>query len=74
MKQCASKSCPLNPILTVLLKDDIKLSTVVPHITHNVNCSVASVSEALKVAGVVPRLKEEGFDNNILGNYGNSFM
>ncbi len=62
IKQCASKSCPLDTIPTVLLKDDIILSAVVPHITHIVNCSLESgqVPGALKVARVVPRLKKEG--------------
>ena len=71
IKNCAPKSCSLDPLPTALLKDDSVLPLVAPYITHIINKSLESgiVPDDFKVAQVVPLLKKEGLDKNIFSNY-----
>ena len=63
------KSCPLDPLLSSLLKDCV--DTLLPTITNIVNASLQSgtVSHALKTARVLPLLKAASLDLEELRNY-----
>ena len=64
-----SKSCPLDPIPTSLLKEC--LGVLLPHITCIINLSLASgvVPPNFKMARVIPTLKNTTLDANQLGSY-----
>ena len=64
-----SKSCPLDPIPTFLLKDF--LEELLPAITTIINASLntASVPISFKKAVVTPLLKKQSLDPDVLGNY-----
>jgi hypothetical protein len=65
----ASKSCPLDPIPTSLLKDN--LNVLLPSITKVINLSLASgvVPNELKDALVMPLLKKASLDPDNLKNF-----
>ena len=64
-----TKTCDLDPIPTSLLK--VSNDTVLPALLHIVNLSLVTslLSQNLKVACIVPRLKRESLDINDLKNY-----
>ena len=64
-----SKTCDLDPIPTRLLK--VCIDTVLPDLLHIVNLSLVTglLSQNLKVACIVPRLKRESLDINDQKNY-----
>ncbi|XP_072018306.1 uncharacterized protein [Amphiura filiformis] len=65
----AAKSCPLDPIPSVILKQC--LEAVLPTITRLVNTSLLTgeMPSGLKVARVIPLLKKSSLDQEELKNY-----
>jgi len=71
IKQSPSKSCPLDPMPTWLLKDDSVLQAVALTLTKCINESLSSgtVPTCHKKAIVSPLLKKPGLDENTLKNF-----
>ena len=69
LRNIPPKSCQLDPIPTVLLKDCS--STFAPIISQIVNLSIdqAEVPTCLKIAHVTPLLKKSSLDPEVLQNY-----
>ena len=69
IKTSPSKSCPLDPIPTFLLKDC--LEELLPVITTIINASLytALVPISFKKAVVTPLLKKQSLEPDVLGNY-----
>ena len=69
LRGMGTKSCPLDPIPTWLLKNC--LAELLPMITMIVNLSLqtASFPSILKAALVRPLLKKASLDSDVLGNY-----
>ena len=69
IKTSPSKSCPLDPIPTFLLKDC--LEELLPAITTIINASLytALVPISFKKAVVTPLLKKQSLEPDVLGNY-----
>jgi hypothetical protein len=69
IRSSPSKSCPLDPIPTALMKEC--LSVLLPHITRIMNLSLSSgiVPSSYKVARVIPTLKRPTLDQNQMSNY-----
>ena len=71
IKRSPTKTCPLDPMPTWLLKDKSILRCLLPVITRIINMSLSSgsVPRGFKNANVRPILKKEGADPSILSNY-----
>jgi len=69
MRRLPSKSCSLDPIPTWLLKQN--MCTISPFITRIVNSALQNgvFPDCLKKAIVIPVLKKQNLDANILKNY-----
>jgi len=69
IRKSPSKSCPLDPLPTFLLKDC--LEELLPAITTIINASLhsASVPISFKEAVVTPLLKKPSLEPDVLGNY-----
>jgi hypothetical protein len=66
---CPTKSSPLDPLPTFVLKEC--LSTLAPWIAEFVNLSLntATFPHEMKLAHVIPLLKKNGLDPDVLSNY-----
>ena len=60
IRNCPTKSCPLDPMPTWLLKDDSVLQSIAPAITQCINASLGSGTfpASLKKAIVTPLIKK----------------
>ena len=67
--KCSTKSCDLDPIPTSLLKQCIDF--LIPYITDIFNISLSSgcVPDLFKQAILIPLIKNNSLDSNILSNY-----
>jgi len=70
-KSAPTKSCPLDPIPTWLLKEQLVLRTVLDHLVTIINTSITSgvVPRCWKTAIVLPLIKKPGLDAELLKNY-----
>jgi hypothetical protein len=66
-----TKTCPLDPLPTWLLKEEPVLDCLLPGATEIINQSLMTgyVPRDFKIAHVRPKLKKEGADKNTLSNY-----
>jgi hypothetical protein len=66
---CPSKSSPIDPIPTFVLKKC--LPVLAPPVTNIINLSLSSVifPHEMKLALITPLLKKQGLDPNVLSNY-----
>ena len=64
-----TKSCPLDPIPTIMLKEC--LDVLIAPITNIINLSLSTgvVPEVLKIARVLPLIKKQSLDPDVLANY-----
>ena len=68
IKSSPSKSCSLDPIPTILLKDH--LCVLLPIITRIVNLSLASLFwSSLKKSIITPLLKKPSLDPEVMNHY-----
>ena len=66
---CPTKSSPLDPIPTIVLKEC--LASLAPSITNILNLSLTPgvFPEQMKLAFVTALLKKQGLDHELLSNY-----
>ena len=71
IKSSKTKTCTIDPLPTRILKDDVVLDAILPFLTVMINSSLKNgvMPDCLKNALVVPLLKKQGLDPDLLSNY-----